>query len=71
MSVFLGIRLAAAFNRSVIAEGLETLEHGAQLLKLGCRLAQGYGIARPMPPEHIAQWANSWYEDKAWLQISG
>ena len=45
------VRLAQAFNRPVIAEGVETLEHGAALLLLGCTLAQGYGVARPMPTE--------------------
>jgi EAL domain-containing protein (putative c-di-GMP-specific phosphodiesterase class I) len=43
------IGLAKAFQRTVIAEGVETVEHGVQLLRLGCHLAQGYGIARPMP----------------------
>ena len=65
------IRLAAAFDRSVIAEGVETLEHGAKLLQLGCSLAQGYGIARPMPPEHFVEWASRWISDKAWLHIAG
>ncbi|MBV8659481.1 MAG: EAL domain-containing protein, partial [Burkholderiales bacterium] len=43
------IQLAKAFDLEVIAEGVETLEHGAMLQRLGCRRAQGYGIARPMP----------------------
>ena len=43
------IALAKSFNRSVIAEGVETIAHGTSLLNLGCELAQGYGIARPMP----------------------
>jgi EAL domain-containing protein (putative c-di-GMP-specific phosphodiesterase class I) len=54
------IRLASAFRRQVIAEGVETQEHGAALLGLGCRLAQGYGIARPMPPEQFLDWAADW-----------
>ncbi|MEI7431284.1 MAG: EAL domain-containing protein, partial [Betaproteobacteria bacterium] len=41
--------LASSFRRQVIAEGVETVEHGVMLLQLGCELAQGYGIARPMP----------------------
>jgi EAL domain-containing protein (putative c-di-GMP-specific phosphodiesterase class I) len=45
------IGLAAAFRRTVIAEGVETAEHGELLLRLGCDQAQGYGIARPMPAE--------------------
>ena len=47
--------LATAFRRQVIAEGVETVEHGAMLLQLGCELAQGYGIARPMPAHDIAR----------------
>jgi EAL domain-containing protein (putative c-di-GMP-specific phosphodiesterase class I) len=43
------IGLADAFKREVIAEGVETVAHGTLLLQLGCELAQGYGIARPMP----------------------
>ncbi|MEW6512609.1 MAG: EAL domain-containing protein [Pseudomonadota bacterium] len=60
------IRLARAFNREVIAEGVETLEHGALLLHLGCRFAQGYGIARPMPAEQLADWATRWQHEAAW-----
>ena len=60
------IRLAAAFNRGVIAEGAETLEHGAALLRLGCNLAQGYGIARPMPPEQFVAWSVSWQNGQLW-----
>ena len=52
--------LAIAFHREVIAEGVETTEHGMMLLQLGCDLAQGYGIERPMPasefPACIAHW---------------
>ncbi len=54
------IGLAQAFNREVIAEGVETLAHGQALLALGCELAQGYGIARPMPGTDIPKWVNAW-----------
>jgi EAL domain-containing protein (putative c-di-GMP-specific phosphodiesterase class I) len=37
------VGLAKAFKREVIAEGVETIEHGVELLKLGCQLAQGHG----------------------------
>lgn len=60
------IGLADAFQREVIAEGVETIEHGSVLLKLGCNLAQGYGIARPMPAEKIAEWARTWQPDANW-----
>ncbi|MBW7861857.1 MAG: EAL domain-containing protein, partial [Rhodocyclaceae bacterium] len=56
------IGLATAFRREVIAEGVETAEHCRLLLKLGCTLAQGYGIGRPMPAEEIPAWIASWTE---------
>lgn len=50
------ISLAKIFNRDLIAEGVETAEHGRMLLQLGCERAQGYGIARPMPAEELPEW---------------
>jgi len=65
------IGLAAAFKRQVIAEGVETVAHGSLLLQLGCELAQGYGIARPMPADQLPAWAATWKADPAWLNRSG
>ena len=65
------IRLASAFNRHVIAEGVETLEHGMALQRLGCRLAQGYGIARPMPAEQLPAWLQDWQAREPWLHLPG
>lgn len=60
------LSLATAFRRQVIAEGVETVAHGTMLLQLGCELAQGYGIARPMPAADFPAWAASWKPDAAW-----
>jgi diguanylate cyclase (GGDEF)-like protein len=60
------IALAKSFKRDVIAEGVETVEHGTSLLKIGCELAQGYGIARPMPASDIPNWINEWKPDASW-----
>lgn len=54
------IRLANAFQRHVIAEGVETLAHGSALRALGCRFAQGYGIAKPMAADQIPTWCAAW-----------
>jgi diguanylate cyclase (GGDEF)-like protein/PAS domain S-box-containing protein len=62
------IGLARAFGRRVIAEGVETIEHGEMLLQLGCEHAQGYGVARPMPADRIPAWASSWQPDALWKQ---
>jgi diguanylate cyclase (GGDEF)-like protein/PAS domain S-box-containing protein len=60
--------LARAFDRKVIAEGVETLAHGSRLLELGCDSAQGYGIARPMPAKEVAAWVAAWKPHAAWSQ---
>ena len=61
--------LASAFHRQVIAEGVETVEHGMMLLQLGCELAQGYGIARPMPARDLPGWVSGWRPDPHWAEV--
>lgn len=61
------IGLATAFRRETIAEGVETVEQGELLLELGCELAQGYCIGRPMPAADLPCWAASWRSDSRWL----
>jgi len=39
---------------AVIAEGVETAEQRDELVRLGCRQAQGYLFARPMAPGRLA-----------------
>ncbi len=63
------IGLARVFRREVIAEGVESERHAAFLLHLGCSLAQGYGIARPMPPEEFPAWLESWRRARRWQDI--
>ncbi len=63
------IGLAVAFKREVIAEGVETVAHGTLLLQLGCELAQGYGIARPMPADQMPAWVTEWLPDAAWSEL--
>ncbi|OAI28829.1 putative bifunctional diguanylate cyclase/phosphodiesterase [Methylomonas koyamae] len=60
------INLSAAFNRRVVAEGVESAAHGLLLLELGCDNAQGYGIARPMPAEQLSAWIAAWTPHQEW-----
>jgi diguanylate cyclase (GGDEF)-like protein/PAS domain S-box-containing protein len=62
--------LASAFRRRAVAEGVESVEHGLLLLRLGCQVAQGYGIARPMPAHELSQWIASWRPDPQWINVS-
>jgi len=61
------IGLAAAFNRDIIAEGVETTNHGLLLILMGCKKAQGYGIARPMPADDLFSWLDSYTANPVWL----
>ncbi len=49
--------LAHHLNLSVVAEGVEDQRTWARLTELGCRYAQGYVLARPMPPEDVERWS--------------
>ena len=60
------VGMAHTFGREVVAEGLETLEHGVPLIRCGCDFGQGYGIARPMPPSDLAVWAAQWRMPQVW-----
>jgi EAL domain-containing protein (putative c-di-GMP-specific phosphodiesterase class I) len=60
------ISLSREFQRNVVAEGVETVDHGLHLLRMGCTIAQGYGIARPMPAEDIPAWVISYQPDASW-----
>ncbi|EJL95971.1 PAS domain S-box/diguanylate cyclase (GGDEF) domain-containing protein [Pseudomonas sp. GM102] len=63
------IGLARAFGRQVIAEGLESVEHGELLLRLGCEVAQGYFIARPMPPGEVPDWVAGFVAPLQWQAL--
>ncbi|HRK40155.1 MAG TPA: EAL domain-containing protein [Burkholderiaceae bacterium] len=61
--------LASAFQRNVMAEGVETAAHGRMLMRLGCERAQGYAIARPMPAENLPGWVRDWQPDASWTEV--
>jgi diguanylate cyclase (GGDEF)-like protein len=50
------VALAHALGLTLVAEGVEDLATGAVLAGLGCDVAQGYAIARPMPVEDFLGW---------------
>lgn len=62
--------LASSFNRNVIAEGVETTEHGLMLLLMGCKHAQGYGIARPMPADELIDWFENYQPNVEWTDYA-
>lgn len=50
------IMLAKELHMSVVAEGVETEGIYNELKALGCDIAQGYHIARPLPAEEFIDW---------------
>ncbi len=47
------ITMAASLGLSVVAEGVEQPAQLRALQELGCPLAQGFHLARPLPPERV------------------
>ncbi len=52
--------LSRKLNLKSVAEGVETRAEWDLLKYLGCELAQGYFIARPMPGHQIPEWVQLW-----------
>ena len=50
------IELGHSLGLTVVAEGVEDIEVIEVLRNLGCDLAQGYAISRPLPAEKLAEW---------------
>ena len=44
----------------VVAEGVETIEMFVELESLGCDIAQGYLLSRPLPAAELTAWAKDW-----------
>lgn len=56
--------LGRSLGLAVVAQGVETDEVLALLTALGCDEAQGYLVARPMPPSEFLAWKSRW--DATW-----
>lgn len=54
------IALAQNLELDVIAEGIETPSQARLLLKLGCRLHQGFHYSPALPVEAFERWANGY-----------
>ncbi|GAB1387018.1 hypothetical protein MASR1M59_21660 [Melaminivora sp.] len=50
------VQLARSLQLQSVAEGVETPEQLQLLRRLGCDLAQGFGIGRPMPAQQAQAW---------------
>ena len=62
------VALGRAMKLDVIAEGVETDEQYAIVRQLGCNLAQGYFIARPMPADQLLKWVDGYQDTQSMKQ---
>ncbi|VTU27718.1 Cyclic di-GMP phosphodiesterase Gmr [Variovorax sp. SRS16] len=63
--------MAHGLGRKAIAEGVESVAHGDALMALGCTLGQGYGIARPLPPDQVPDWIAGFERAPPWGRAPG
>jgi diguanylate cyclase (GGDEF)-like protein len=54
------VDLGRNLGLTVVAEGVETVEMFDELDRLGCDIAQGYLLSRPLPPDDLTEWAINW-----------
>nr|AKN39079.1 diguanylate cyclase/phosphodiesterase (GGDEF & EAL domains) with PAS/PAC sensor(s) [Vibrio tasmaniensis] len=52
--------MAQQLGMQTVAEGVEDLEDWVYLRKIGCDVAQGYFIAKPMSENHLSRWLDEW-----------
>ncbi|MFA6279764.1 MAG: EAL domain-containing response regulator [Bdellovibrionales bacterium] len=59
------IDLGHNLGLKVIAEGVEDVRTWRMLAERNCDFAQGFYMAKPMPPEEFNRWLTSWRETSA------
>jgi len=59
------LQMAQDLELTTVAEGIETMAAWTALRAMGCDLAQGFLVARPMPGDQIREWA---HQDRAHLR---
>jgi diguanylate cyclase len=54
------LQLAHALGLTLVAEGAEDQATVDALAALGCDVVQGYHLSRPLPPEQLERWLDTW-----------
>ncbi len=63
------IALAHSLGLRMVAEGVETSAAYAQLALLGCDLAQGYFMSKPLPAAALTIWLSDWRAARRLVEI--
>jgi len=64
------IDLSHHLHLEVVAEGVESASVGRQLAALGCDLAQGFDISRPVSPQDLTAWLRQWRARGGWREAA-
>ena len=59
------VQLAHASALEVVVEGIEDERTMAAIERMGCELAQGYYICKPLPADDMRAWARQWQSGAA------
>lgn len=62
--------IARQLGMRSVAEGVELQADWDLLKELGCNVAQGYFVAKPMPPDLFARWCSEWEARRLTLRPS-
>jgi EAL domain-containing protein (putative c-di-GMP-specific phosphodiesterase class I) len=54
------VDLGGNLSLDVVAEGVEDRATWERLARMGCTMAQGYFLHRPMPPQELPGWLAGW-----------
>lgn len=58
------VNVGQCLGKTVVAEGIETSEQLSFLEKIGCDVAQGFLVSRPMPAANVPVWFEHWRSSK-------
>jgi diguanylate cyclase (GGDEF)-like protein/PAS domain S-box-containing protein len=58
------VKLAKVFGHKVIAEGVQSDQHGKMLLAMGCEIVQGYGVSLPLPAGEVLDWVGYYHRSR-------
>lgn len=64
------IALADDLNLTVVAKGVETPAQFAQLARMGCHMAQGYGVSKPLPLDGLVAFMEGYGNAPVALAVS-
>lgn len=64
------IDLGRNLGRTVVAEGVETIEAWERLASLGCDVLQGYFISRPIPSNQFLAWLDAYVPPVAMAPVA-